>query len=258
MTLREIERIIENNQLDILSGPCFEHPSDDLDYRELYNNLMTKYLWTIEKISAYLDSAKVDYQQKQHHIAALERKTLALINLNQELMHQCNMDELTAVHSRSYMLGRIKNEIQRSLEEENNFVLAMIDLDNFKFINDRFGHLEGDRVLRLVGKTLNDKVRKTDIVGRYGGDEFFILMPDTQEKEAERILNRLCKAITDNTAKHLGKHYKVTVSSGYCVSDDHRCADFSELINLADRGLLRAKSLGKNRIVQQHNSSMAV
>lgn len=121
----------------------------------------------------------------------------------------------------------------------------MLDLDNFKGINDQFGHLVGDRVLAGLGKIVKESIRVSDIASRYGGEEIAILLPVTQEKAAEEVARRLLRNIADKEFKVKGKKIRMTASIGFASLEEKM--KLQDLINHADKALYQAKKLGKNR-----------
>ncbi|MGQ9465603.1 MAG: diguanylate cyclase, partial [bacterium] len=152
-------------------------------------------------------------------------------------------DELTGVYNRRFLHYWVDNEIKRAKRFATKFGIIMIDLDNFREVNNNYGHIEGDRVLIEFSNFLKNTVREVDNIVRYGGDEFIILVPnaDTQgiRDFAQRILTNLNKTSIDN--------HKIFCSIGLAVYPDDG-ANLEALINQADRLMYQAKKDGKNRI----------
>lgn len=120
----------------------------------------------------------------------------------------------------------------------------MLDLDLFKEINDKFGHLEGDNVLSSVAAKIKDTCRQTDSVGRYGGEEFLVILPETTLQDAEEMANRIRLAVSECQTKD---GVKITCSIG--VSSYQTGDTAVELINMADNRVYKAKNLGRNMVV---------
>ncbi len=160
-------------------------------------------------------------------------------------------DPLTNLYNRRFFEQRAREEIERSLRHQTPVTLLMVDVDHFKRINDTYGHQTGDHVLQSVAKFLGDSVRQTDICGRYGGEEFVLLLPNTPGGNAVFLADRLRRGIADQLHTGLGipGHVSVTVSGGVatCPRD---ATDVTELIRRADEALYEAKRTGRNRIVQ--------
>ncbi|HUJ27785.1 MAG TPA: diguanylate cyclase [Myxococcales bacterium] len=157
-------------------------------------------------------------------------------------------DPLTGLHNRRYLMDRLVQEMQRADRHGEPFAFAMIDLDSFKPINDQFGHILGDKVLRAVGNAVARCVRVSDIAARYGGDEFAVILPQTPPDGAARVCERILHAISDLTLKDdRGETCKVTASLGlsYYPAEDLETAE--DLVHAADGALYGAKRSGKNR-----------
>jgi diguanylate cyclase (GGDEF)-like protein len=157
-------------------------------------------------------------------------------------------DPVSGLFNRRYFHERLEEELDRSRRHDTMVSLLMIDIDNFKGINDRFGHLAGDLVIRGVGDILKRSVRKFDLCTRFGGEEFAIVMPgsgaESSASVAERIRQRI-EAFRPTEAELMD--LRVTASIGMAVSEG---ASARELIARADQALYEAKQAGKNRLVE--------
>jgi len=156
-------------------------------------------------------------------------------------------DPLTGLHNRRYLMDRLVQEMQRSDRHGEPLAFAMIDLDGFKPINDQFGHVLGDKVLRAVGNAISKSIRVSDVAARYGGDEFGIILPQTPPEGAMRVCERLLRAISELVLEDEGRKCKVTASLGlaYYPADDVETPE--DLVHSADGALYGAKRSGKNR-----------
>jgi len=172
-------------------------------------------------------------------------KTLALSKANQKLGELALTDVLTGLSNRRYAMQNLKRLWGESIE--NNFPLAcmMIDADGFKKVNDSYGHDAGDVVLCQLATELKDIVRTDDIVCRLGGDEFFIICPDTNEEGAMNIANIVHAKISQMTVKVADGVWHGSISIGVAVKTDSM-KNLEELIKAADLGVYAAKSAGKN------------
>jgi len=166
------------------------------------------------------------------------------------------LDRLTGVHNREYFLKRLMQEIERANRFQLPLTLLMLDVDNFKAVNDTLGHPQGDAVLKIVSKIIKKEVRAIDLVGRYGGEEFIMLLPETGfgEKEGSAhgaliVAERIRQAI-DEEFRDMQKPLNITVSLGAVVRrfPQERTMDQREMIRLADEQLYRAKTSGKNKV----------
>jgi diguanylate cyclase (GGDEF)-like protein len=154
------------------------------------------------------------------------------------------MDELTRVPNRRSFLEHADGELRRSRRYQHPFTLAYVDLDDFKLINDRFGHHGGDQVLLLAAATLRSGVRSTDVVARLGGDEFAILLPETSEAAARQVLVKLRNRLRETMREH---HWPVSCSIG-AATFVHPGMTIEEMLEVADGLLCDVKRRGKNFI----------
>ena len=166
------------------------------------------------------------------------------------------LDRLTGAHNREYFMKRLVQELERSNRFRLFLALLMIDIDNFKLVNDTLGHPQGDAVLKIISKLIKKEVRAIDLVGRYGGEEFIVLLPETGYGEdaasitgALVVAERIRKAV-DEEFHGLQKPLNLTISVGVAIRrfPEDRDADYKELIRLADEQLYRAKTTGKNKV----------
>jgi len=175
-----------------------------------------------------------------------------LIGLRRALLYQkvqglAITDSLTQVYCRRYFLERFSEELKRSRKNKLHLCFLMVDLDNFKQFNDRYGHLVGDTILRQVAKTIVDMVRQIDFIGRYGGEELAIVLAETDKEQANFAAERIRQAIETAVIKAYDEELKVTVSIGVSTfpdSTDH----MRDLIEMADQALYLAKETGKNKV----------
>jgi two-component system cell cycle response regulator len=188
----------------------------------------------------FLARAKALLRTKQAH----DRIRKLQISLEQMVVS----DPLTGLHNRRYLMDRMLQEMQRSDRHGEPLALAMIDLDAFKPINDQFGHVLGDKVLRAVGSAISKSVRVSDIAARYGGDEFAVILPQTPAEGAMRVCERLLRNISEIVLQdEMGRTFRITASLGlaYYPADDVETPE--DLVHSADGALYGAKRSGKNR-----------
>ena len=156
-------------------------------------------------------------------------------------------DELTRVFNRRYFMRLARLELDRSKRNQHTVSVIIFDIDNFKSINDRYGHLCGDAVLRELSLACCRVLRPYDTFARYGGEEFILLLPETDEASALQVANRLCEFASNYVIEYKGIPVQVTISIGVTTSDLSRDT-LDDLLNRADQALYRAKQLGKNRL----------
>ena len=158
------------------------------------------------------------------------------------------IDSLTGLFNRAFLFAATEREIARSARSGRGFCLLMMDLDELKAVNDRWGHFVGDRVLRGVSEVIRGGVRRIDTPARYGGDEFVVLLPETDPTGAFVLAEKIRRGVADLAFNGSGRDIRTTVSIGVVVfPDDGRTAD--ELMISADQAMYSSKRLGKNRVV---------
>ncbi|HEY2771658.1 MAG TPA: diguanylate cyclase [Solirubrobacteraceae bacterium] len=175
----------------------------------------------------------------------LERRTSQLEGLEEQLRDQAERDWLTGLYNRRYLARELSRLAQERLALPLS--LAVLDLDRFKSINDRFGHDVGDRVLVRVAALLGEVLRGSDMVVRSGGEEFIVLMPLTGEAPASACSERIRRAIHDEPWDQIAAGLSVTTSIGVVTTDDP--ADLGALVKLGDQRLYDAKHAGRDRVV---------
>jgi len=174
---------------------------------------------------------------------------LAIANARQyELIQRLVItDDLTGAHNRRYLNDRLARELERCRRYQHNLALIMLDLDHFKDYNDQYGHLAGDEVLRQSVELIRQNIRAVDVIARYGGDEFCILLPEAEARQACQVAEKVRAAI----AAHAFPQGRLTASVGLmdcqATQDQDLGADY--LIALADHALYTAKRRGRNRMV---------
>ena len=164
------------------------------------------------------------------------------------LRELATIDDLTRIPNRRQFLNALDAEFVRAQHNDRDLSVLMIDVDNFKAINDRYGHFAGDDILRELALRLQRAVRPTDLLGRLGGEEFAVALKDTAMPVALEIAGRLCRGIADTPFKAAAGEIKVTASVGVAArmpQDDNP----AELLRLADEALFRAKTAGRNGVV---------
>ena len=170
--------------------------------------------------------------------------------LQEDLERQVNIDSLTGLLNRRMILKSLKESMKRARRYEEKLCVLFLDIDNFKQINDLYGHNAGDSTLQKVSLQLQKKLRDTDIAGRYGGDEFLIILPHTDLACAKFPAERIRKAVEVLRMKNTkGKTYRLTVSVG--IVEYKPGDDITSFIDRADNVLYAAKKNGRNRVLSR-------
>ncbi len=168
-------------------------------------------------------------------------------SLQADLVQAAHFDSLTGLYNRGTFLAEFEREVSRCVRGGPAFSLAIFDLDHFKLLNDQYGHPAGDRVLQACAAVLRASIRKYDVVGRYGGEEFALLMPQTGKETALRVAERVRRELEARGVSLGAKRIEVTMSGGV-ASYGVDGLDWDGLLTAADNALYAAKHAGRNRI----------
>ncbi|MAB25648.1 MAG: GGDEF domain-containing protein [Pseudomonadales bacterium] len=173
----------------------------------------------------------------------------------EEQRQQAMIDTLTGLANRAGLQKRMSEEFERWQRYGGQLLLVVLDVDHFKSINDRFGHLAGDKVLRLIALQLSRRLRKTDYIGRFGGEEFVVLMPGTTLEQGAIALEELRAGIEVSPFHFKNEPVRVTISIGYtqfCKGDT-----LDTVFERADKAMYSAKDQGRNQVIQDSHGTHA-
>ena len=175
--------------------------------------------------------------------AAMSKLWVHYMRAYAEARLAATMDPLTGVRNRRYVMPELERLFQRSQREGRSLACMMLDADAFKSINDSHGHRKGDEVLQVLAKRISDAVREYDLVGRYGGEEFIIVVPELERRDVASMAQRIHSSV--RSSRMAGLRLTVSVGVAFVLPDDARADD---LIQRADRALYRAKRHGRDRV----------
>ncbi len=164
----------------------------------------------------------------------------------QELERIALLDELTQLANRHYVEREIQSRIEERKRFQVPFGILFMDIDNFKNINDRYGHIVGDEVLKMVARTISNHSRSFDLYGRWGGEEFVGVIRNVSEKNLDYIAQRVCTLVRHSYITHEGEHLSVTLSIGATLARDED--SMQEIIDRADHLMYKSKQAGKDRV----------
>lgn len=201
-----------------------------------------------QKIIAVLIITNLPYKEYFNLLIFAGQFSLQLrkVNLYEKIQQLAIKDDLTEVFVRRYFLQRFKEEFKRAVKHHLSLALLMLDLDHFKQHNDKYGHLVGDRLLKDIADIITSTVREIDLVGRFGGEEFALVLPDTDVSGAKLVAERIREQIQKHNFRIYDETVNITASLGICSYPDNTLI-FDDLINYADMALYRAKNEGRNR-----------
>ncbi len=166
----------------------------------------------------------------------------------EEQRHRSLLDNLTGMPNRAGLQKRMEEEYERWQRYGGQLLLAVLDVDHFKAINDGFGHLAGDKVLRLIAQQVSRRLRKSDFIGRFGGEEFVILLPGTSPEQGETVLEALRSGIEECPFHFKNERVTITVSIGF--TDFQQGDELDAVFERADKAMYAAKSAGRNRLIR--------
>ncbi|MCG6153975.1 diguanylate cyclase DgcR [Leptospira bandrabouensis] len=206
-----------------------------------------------ENLKLAIEAGATDYitkPAKEIELLARIFSALRMKSLHDQLRETAIRDVLTGLYNRRYMEERIEQEFQRCKRHKHSLSLAMIDIDFFKKVNDTYGHETGDIVLKRIAFELKTSLRKSDIISRFGGEEFVIVFPETGVNDATKVLDKIRESVSSIELKsEAGENFKVSFSGGVAGGDITEIDNPAELLRTADKLLYEAKSSGRNRIV---------
>jgi diguanylate cyclase len=220
------------------------------------DSLKTAIASRLDSVVGALDQHKDSEQKRQHE---LEQQLVALTERLREMESQSNaieqrlleqqrlalLDMLTQLPNRQAYEQRLQQEYERWKRYGRPLTLAVCDIDHFKSINDNFGHLAGDKVLRIIAKTLAKRLRKTDFIARFGGEEFVVLLPETDQQAALQAIETIREAVANCPFHFREKPLSITLSAGIAVFSGNATPE--QVFERADTALYQAKQNGRNR-----------
>jgi two-component system, cell cycle response regulator len=180
----------------------------------------------------------------------IEERERELMEANERLRHMSQTDALTGLENRRHIETRLEEMFEHAKRLAEPFACVMVDLDKFKSVNDEYGHQVGDAVLRQLAKILKNEVREIDHAGRYGGEEFILLLTGTVLDAAVTFAERCRKAIESHTFTFEGGSLKRTASFGVAAWPHPKVSNCDGLVRAADDALYVAKETGRNRVVR--------
>ncbi len=255
--------IIERQRVDLVLSDLVMPRMDGISLTRLISEfdssipviIMTGYA-TIDSAVSAIKAGAADFITKPikfNHALFVVRRVLEtqklreMAKLSEYFKRLSNTDDLTGLHNHRHFKGALKKEIKRHLRYRHHLSLIFVDIDNFKKINDGYGHLVGDQILLGVAELMRHSFRSSDVLSRYGGEEFCVILPETAAEEALVVGKRFVETIFNHAFDlHLNeKGLKISVTAGLAVFPDHG-GEVRQLIHAADLALYKGKRSGKN------------
>jgi diguanylate cyclase (GGDEF)-like protein len=198
-----------------------------------------------------LDLGADDYITKPFSFSELLARVRVgsrVVHYQQHLEYQTQVDSLTGLFNRRAFEKKIHEEFERSKRYHNPLSLLILDIDNFKTINDTYGHHGGDAALVKISETFREKTRQSDFPSRYGGEEFVLVLPETDQENALQVASKIHDAIRSCAFGTTARPFRLTVSIGVSSTSTRFYSDWREMLDDADQALYLAKNTGKDRI----------
>lgn len=252
-------KILEANKKGLKMISCSKEEVSELNFKELIKeSLFENKIIELSK-ETYLKNKDNETMPIELHIKSIEvnkknifiayARDLTKRKLYEETLKQRAItDELTNVYNRRFIISQLKSEIQIVKEIGNSISLVLFDIDKFKNVNDSYGHVFGDKVLKVLCKTFKDNLRDMDCIGRYGGEEFMVILPNTYKDSALKIIKDI-KDIFTNLKWEEDENLKITFSAGILeININNSKENITDYIEEVDKLLYKAKENGRNRI----------
>ena len=228
---------------------CRKLRTDAPEY--VYVILLTAKQLQEERVAAY-DAGVDDFLSKPLDILNLQSRLRVgerVLDLQSKLRYQATHDHLTGLWNRRMILDVLDRELNRASHEGQSIAVALVDIDYFKKINDTHGHGAGDEVLKAAAERMRASLRKYDAIGRYGGEEFLLVLPNCPTPDALDVVERARRAVGGTPIDAAGAPLEVSISAGVAWAGDR--TDAAAIIHAADEALYRAKAAGRNRVEGQ-------
>jgi diguanylate cyclase len=227
------------------------HEAADLDdLKRALENHLEGLLDTMDQHRKQRDEREQEVAARLHslaeRVAHMEQEALGFREHLEEQRQKALIDPLTGLPNRAAWSERLDHEISQWQQHGNTLMLAMLDLDHFKRINDNYGHLAGDKVLKIIAAVLRKRLRGTDFIARFGGEEFVLLMPSTVPAAGMKLLEHLRASIEACPFHFKGERVTITISMGLTAFKPGEHSD--AVLKRADQALYRAKNAGRNRV----------
>ncbi|MBN6714634.1 diguanylate cyclase [Pseudomonas capsici] len=226
--------------------------SDLTSLKQVLDNRLEGLLSTMDHYQRKRDNREQEIASRLQGLAArvasMEQEALGFRTHLEEQRQKALIDPLTSLPNRAAWGERLEQEMTQWQQEKNNLLICILDLDHFKRINDGYGHLAGDKVLKIVASVLKKRIRPTDFLARFGGEEFVMLMPATHVSTALTLLDELRAAVELCPFHFKGERVTITVSMGVTALRTGERSDIA--LKRADQALYRAKENGRNRVEQ--------
>ncbi len=204
-------------------------------------------------IAADFADKKSSSEENYNNFLSYQREVMRLLNVLHDSLveHQHGYDALTGLGNRGFITQFLEHAYENAQRYGYRYSVAMLDADHFKKVNDTFGHIGGDKVLKMIATQLRSSLRKSDCIGRYGGEEFLVILPETDESVAGKVMDSFRQTMQQQEIHFVDDVIRVTLSVG--ISAMHEDDDDPwQAVKRADFALYRAKDNGRNQVVSSN------
>ena len=218
-------------------------------FKNIYLILITARIQEGDRVRG-LDLGADDYITKPFSFSELLARVRVgsrVVQYQRHLEYQTLIDALTGLFNRRAFEKKIEEEFERAKRYHHPLSLLIADIDNFKMINDTYGHHAGDRVLKRIAEALRDKTRRSDFASRYGGEEFVLILPETDLENALQAAKKMVIEIKGQSFGTASRPFSLTISVGISSTSNKDYSEWEEMLQDADQALYAAKNNGKNR-----------
>ncbi len=253
-TLKELKQL--NQEFNTSISQQMSDARARIDNQHTVDTLKSDLLESLDSIARRLEEYQDSYGTKLHnlqaskvemtsHIEALEKENMQLLVELSKEKRMSLIDPLTQLPNRQGFTNRLDEELSRAKRYQQPLSISILDIDFFKKINDDFGHLVGDKVLRMIAKEMKKVCRESDFIARFGGEEFILLLPQTALKDATVAVDKLCKHIANCPFHYQNKPVPLTLSAGVAELGENEKTD--AWLERADTALYESKRTGRNK-----------
>ena len=231
------DRIKKNYDIDIIVMTGY---SGDYSYEEAISKGASDFVFKPVRFEELL--------LRLRRVLKERRLTQERVHMLEKLKRLSITDGLTKLYNSRYFYNQLKAELDRTARYQRPLSLLLLDIDNFKDYNDSYGHLEGDKVLVRLGEVIRFCLRKMDSAYRYGGEEFTVILPETEGDEAATVAERIRSAVQKDKYYPRGDKSPVSISISIGVTEYHRDEDVAIFVQRADKAMYLSKQAGRNRV----------
>ncbi|MBR9980463.1 MAG: diguanylate cyclase, partial [Desulfatitalea sp.] len=231
------DRIKNNHEVDVIVMTGY---SGDYSYEEAISKGASDFVFKPVRFEELL--------LRLRRVLKERRLTQERIHMLEKLKRLSITDGLTQLYNSRYFYNQLKIEIDRTSRYQRPLSLLLLDIDNFKDYNDNYGHLEGDKVLVRLGQVIRSCLRKMDSAYRYGGEEFTVILPETEGDEAATVAERIRSAVQADRFYPKGEDNPLSITVSVGVTEFHRPEEIALFVQRADKAMYQSKQAGRNRV----------